>query len=67
LPKYSPNLNEIEHDFSEFKRARMYSPINTSIIVQNTVSFLFKITILSKISFPQPLLSIFLFLKISNH
>ena len=37
------------------------------IIVQSGVSFLFKITILSKISFPQPLLSIFLFLKISNH
>ena len=31
LPKYSPNLNDIEHDFSALKRARMYSPINTSI------------------------------------
>ena len=30
LPKYSPNLNDIEHDFSALKRARMYSPINTS-------------------------------------
>ena len=24
LPKYSPDLNEIEHDFSASKRARMY-------------------------------------------
>ena len=30
LPKYSPDLNEIEHDFSALKRARLYSPINTS-------------------------------------
>ena len=30
LPKYSPDLNEIEHDFSASKIARMYSPINTS-------------------------------------
>ena len=30
LPKYSPNLNDIEHDFSALKRAIMYSPINTS-------------------------------------
>ena len=30
LPKYSPDLNDIEHDFSALKRARMYSPINTS-------------------------------------
>ena len=29
LPKYSPDLNDIEHDFSALKRARMYSPINT--------------------------------------
>jgi Transposase and inactivated derivatives len=28
--KYSPDLNDIEHDFSALKRARMYSPINTS-------------------------------------
>ena len=31
LPKYSPDLNDIEHDFSVLKRARMYSPINTSL------------------------------------
>ena len=31
LPKYSPDLNDIEHDFSALKRARMYSPINTFI------------------------------------
>ena len=31
LPKYSPDLNDIEPDFSALKRARMYSPINTSI------------------------------------
>jgi putative transposase len=30
LPKYSPDLNDIEHDFSALKRARMYPPINTS-------------------------------------
>ena len=30
LSKYSPDLNDIEHDFSALKRARMYSPINTS-------------------------------------
>ena len=47
LPKYSPNLNDIEHDFSALKIARMYSPINTSIdeIIRNycayNVSFLF--------------------------
>ena len=37
LPKYSPDLNHIEHDFSALKRARMYSPINTSIdeIIRN--------------------------------
>ena len=29
-PKYSPDLNDIEHDFSALKRARMYSLINTS-------------------------------------
>ncbi|MCL2927603.1 MAG: transposase [Trichodesmium sp. MAG_R01] len=28
--KYSADLNDIEHDFSALKRARMYSPINTS-------------------------------------
>ncbi|ABG52719.1 putative transposase gene of IS630 family insertion sequence ISY100h [Trichodesmium erythraeum IMS101] len=31
MPKYSPELNDIEHDFSALKSARMYSPINTSI------------------------------------
>ena len=30
-PNYSPDLNDIEHDFSASKRARMYSFINTSI------------------------------------
>ncbi len=30
-PKYSPDLNDIEHDFTALKRARMYSPINTSV------------------------------------
>ena len=37
LPKYSPDLNDIEHDFSGLKRARMYSPINTSLdeIIRN--------------------------------
>jgi putative transposase len=28
LPKYSPSLNDIEHDSSALKRARIYSPIN---------------------------------------
>ena len=37
LPKYSPDLNDIEHDFSALKRARMYSPSNTSLdeIIRN--------------------------------
>ena len=26
LPKYSPDLNDIEHDFSALKRSRMYTP-----------------------------------------
>ena len=30
LPKYSPDFNEIKHDFSTLKRDRMHSPINTS-------------------------------------
>jgi transposase len=30
LPKYSPDLNDIEPDFSALKRAIMYSHINTS-------------------------------------
>ena len=36
-PKYSPNLNDIEHDFSALKRARIYSLINTFIdeIIRN--------------------------------
>ena len=37
LPKYSPDLNDIEHDFSALKIARMYSLINISIdeIIRN--------------------------------
>ena len=31
LSKYSPDLNNIEHDFSALKIARMYLPINTSL------------------------------------
>ena len=31
LPKYSPDLNDIEHDFSALKRARMYAPLGTSL------------------------------------
>ena len=31
LPKYSPDLNDIEYDFSVLKRAIMYSNINTCI------------------------------------
>jgi transposase len=31
LPKYSPELNDIEHDFSALKRARMYSHSATSL------------------------------------
>ena len=51
LPQYSPDLNDIKHDFSALKRYRMYSPINKYldkifvIVAQNSVSFLFKITI----------------------
>lgn len=31
LPKYSPDLNDIEHDFSALKRARMYAPADKTI------------------------------------
>ena len=31
LPKYSPDLNDIEHNFSALKIARMYPDINTSL------------------------------------
>ena len=31
LLQYSPNLNDIEHNFSVLKRAIMYPPINTFI------------------------------------
>ncbi|MDR7906585.1 transposase, partial [Thermosynechococcus sp. JY1334] len=31
LPKYSPDLNVIEHDFSALKRSRMYAGSNSSI------------------------------------
>lgn len=31
LPRYSPDLNDIEHDFSALKRARMYAPPDTSL------------------------------------
>jgi transposase len=31
LPKYSPDLNDIEHDFSALKRARMYANPGTFI------------------------------------
>ncbi len=31
LPKYSPDLNDIEHDFSALKGIRMYAPIGTSL------------------------------------
>lgn len=31
LPKYSPDLNDIEHDFSALKRARMYAKTGTSL------------------------------------
>jgi len=37
FPKYSPDLNEIEHDFSALKRARMYAEPGTSLdeIIRN--------------------------------
>ena len=31
LAKYSPDLNDIEHDFSALKRARMYAPTDKSL------------------------------------
>ena len=31
LPRYSPDLNDIEHDFSALKRARMYAKPGTSL------------------------------------
>jgi putative transposase len=31
LPKYSPDLNDIEHDFSALKRAKMYASPGTSL------------------------------------
>jgi putative transposase len=31
LPRYSPDLNDIEHDFSALKRARMYADADTSL------------------------------------
>ncbi|NEP87186.1 MAG: hypothetical protein F6K18_10295 [Okeania sp. SIO2C2] len=30
-PKYSPDLNKIEHDFSALKRARMYGDSHKSL------------------------------------
>lgn len=37
LPKYSPDLNDIEPDFSALKRARMYAPPDQSLdeIIRN--------------------------------
>lgn len=37
LPKYSPDLNDIEHDFSALKRARMYAKSDMSLdeIIRN--------------------------------
>ena len=31
LPKYSPDLNDIEHDFAALKKIRMYAPLGTSL------------------------------------
>jgi transposase len=42
LPKYPPDLNDIEHDFSALKRARMYAKPDTSlddIIREHCVSY----------------------------
>jgi excisionase family DNA binding protein len=40
LPKYSPDLNDIEHDFSALKRLRMYASPETSLdeIIRNYCS-----------------------------
>lgn len=37
LPPYSPDLNDIEHDFSALKRARMYAELDTPLdeIIRN--------------------------------
>jgi transposase len=51
LPKYSPDLNDIEHDFSALKRARMYAPMTrllmklSALTVAFSVSALFETTI----------------------
>ena len=49
-PKYSPDLNDIEHDFSASKRARMYSPINTFLdkVIRNYCAKYCLILILNK-------------------
>jgi transposase len=41
LPKYSPDLNDIEHDFSAIKRARTYACPGTSIdeIIRNYCTY----------------------------
>ncbi len=41
LPRYSPDLNDIEHDFSAFKRARMHADLETSIdeLIRPTARF----------------------------
>ena len=31
LPKYSPDFNDIEPDFSALKRAKMYAPLGKSL------------------------------------
>ena len=47
LPKYSPDLNDIEHDFSALKRPRIYSPINTYLdeIIRNYCAKIYLILI----------------------
>ncbi len=41
LPKYSPDLNDIEHDFSALKRARMYASSDSTLddIIRNYCVF----------------------------